>query len=119
MRSERSPDSLRPRPNLHADLYQRQPAEVEVGCFTVAPARLRCMDSGGTSESGLGNYVSLAELAAELKVSVQTIYDLRSKGRGPHGFRVGTQLRFRKSEIDAWVERMEQADEQRHAGGAA
>ncbi|MBG0717674.1 helix-turn-helix domain-containing protein [Microbacterium sp. 2C] len=61
----------------------------------------------------------LAELAAELKVSVQTIYDLRSKGRGPHGFRVGTQLRFRKSEIDAWVERMEQADEQRHAGGAA
>lgn len=61
----------------------------------------------------------LAELTAELKVSVQTIYDLRSKGRGPHGFRVGTQLRFRKSEIDAWVERMEQADEQRHAGGAA
>lgn len=48
--------------------------------------------------------------AAELKVSVQTIYDLRSKGRGPHGFRVGTQLRFRKTEIDAWVERREQAD---------
>jgi hypothetical protein len=33
VRSERSPDSLRPRPDLHADLYQRQPAEVEVGCF--------------------------------------------------------------------------------------
>ena len=89
------------------------------GSYAVTPAHLRCMDSGGISESGLGNYVSLAELAAELKVSVQTIYDLRSKGRGPHGFRVGTQLRFRKSEIDAWVERMEQADEQRHAGGAA
>ena len=24
---------LRPRTNLQADLYQRQPAEVEVGCF--------------------------------------------------------------------------------------
>jgi excisionase family DNA binding protein len=61
------------------------------------------MDSVGTSESGQATYVSLAELAAELKVSSQTIYDLRSKGRGPRGFRIGTQLRFRKSEIDAWV----------------
>lgn len=50
---------------------------------------------------------------------MQTIYDLRSKGRGPRGFRVGTQLRFRESEIDAWVQRMELADEQRHAGGAS
>jgi excisionase family DNA binding protein len=57
--------------------------------------------------------------AFELKVSVQTIYDLRSKGRGPRGFRVGTQLRFRESEIDAWVQRMELADEKRHAGGAS
>ena len=65
------------------------------------------MDSAGTSDAGHGNYVSLAELAAQLKVSVQTIYDLRSKGRGPRGFRVGTQLRFRESEIDAWVQRME------------
>lgn len=77
------------------------------------------MDSADTSESGHGNYVSLAELAAQLKVSVQTIYDLRSKGRGPRGFRVGTQLRFRESEIDAWVERMEMAGEQRHNGGAS
>lgn len=89
------------------------------GRFAVTPAHLRCMDSGGTSDAGHGNYVSLAELAAQLKVSVQTIYDLRSKGRGPRGFRVGTQLRFRESEIDAWVERMEQADEQRDTGGAA
>ena len=36
MRCERPPDSLRPCPNLHADLYQRQPAEVEVGCFVDA-----------------------------------------------------------------------------------
>jgi len=52
-------------------------------------------------------------------VTRRTVYDLRSKGRGPHGFRVGTQLRFRESEIDAWVERMELADEQRHNGGAS
>lgn len=74
------------------------------------------MDGVGTSESGHGDYVSLAELAAQLEVSVQTIYDLRSKGRGPRGFRVGTQLRFRNSEIDAWVQRITLADVQRYAG---
>lgn len=89
------------------------------GRYAATPAHLGCMDGVSTSDAGHGNYVSLAELAAQLKVSVQTIYDLRSKGRGPRGFRVGTQLRFRTSEIDAWVERMELADEQRHAGGGA
>lgn len=89
------------------------------GRYAAAPAHLGYMDSASTSDAGHGNYVSLAELAAQLRVSVQTIYDLRSKGRGPRGFRVGTQLRFRESEIDAWVQRMEQADEQRHAGGAS
>ena len=82
-------------------------------------AHVRYVDGVGTSEAGHGNYVSLAELAAQLKVSAQTIYDLRSKGRGPRGFRVGTQLRFRESEIDDWVRRMEWADEQRHNGGAS
>lgn len=33
VRCESPPASLRPRPNLHTDLYQRQPAKVEVGCF--------------------------------------------------------------------------------------
>lgn len=85
--------------------------------YPALPAHLRCMDGVGTSDWEHGNYVSLAELAAQLKVSAQTIYDLRSKGRGPRGFRVGTQLRFRESEIDAWVQRIEVADEQRHKGG--
>jgi predicted DNA-binding transcriptional regulator AlpA len=61
--------------------------------------------------------VSLAELAAQLKDFVQTVYDLRRKGRGPCGFHVGRRLRNRSSEIDAWVHRMELADEQRHNGG--
>ena len=49
-----------------------------------------------------------------LRGEVVTIYDLRSQGRGPRGFRVGRELRFRASEIDAWLVRMEQADAARH-----
>jgi len=61
--------------------------------------------------------LSLSELCAHLHVPAQTIYDLRSQGRGPRGFRVGRQLRFRVSEVEAWLERMEQADERRHDSG--
>lgn len=61
--------------------------------------------------------LSLSELCAHLHVNAQTIYDLRSQGRGPRGFRVGRELRFRISEIDAWLDRMERDDDQRHSIG--
>jgi excisionase family DNA binding protein len=62
--------------------------------------------------------LSLSDLCAQLQVSAQTIYDLRSQGRGPRGFRVGRELRFRVSEIDAWLTRLEAEDDQRHRLGA-
>ncbi len=58
--------------------------------------------------------LSLSELCAQLQVSAQTIYDLRSHGRGPRGFRVGRELRFRVSEVDAWLSRLESDDDRRH-----
>jgi excisionase family DNA binding protein len=61
--------------------------------------------------------LSLSELCAQLQVSAQTIYDLRSQGRGPRGFSVGRELRFRISEIEAWLDRMEHDDDQRHSIG--
>jgi predicted DNA-binding transcriptional regulator AlpA len=63
--------------------------------------------------------LSLKELAAELQASCQTLYDLRSQGRGPTGFRIGRCLRFRRSEIEAWLERLEREDAERHSGGDA
>lgn len=67
-----------------------------------------------TNTDTFDSVLSLSELAACLGVSVQTIYDLRSQGRGPRGFRVGRELRFRVSEIDAWLARLEEADAARH-----
>ncbi|MFC7725528.1 helix-turn-helix transcriptional regulator [Nocardioides sp. GCM10028917] len=71
-----------------------------------------------TTTETLDTVLSLSELAARLGVTVQTIYDLRSQGRGPRGFRVGRELRFRVSEIDAWLARMEAADAARHPQAA-
>src|SRR4051794_23136692 len=79
--------------------------------YAAGLAHLCCME---TSTQHLDPVVRLSELAAQLGVSVQTLYDLRSQGRGPRGFRVGRELRFRVSEVDAWLAQMEADDAERH-----
>jgi excisionase family DNA binding protein len=72
------------------------------------------MDTTITAHDAIEQVLTLSQLAAHLSVGVQTLYDLRSKGRGPRGFRVGRELRFRRSEVDAWLARLEAADSARH-----
>jgi excisionase family DNA binding protein len=72
--------------------------------------------SQASSEHGL-EVVTMSQLASQLGVSVQTLYDLRSQGRGPRGFRVGRELRFRISEVDSWLAQMEADDAARHLQG--
>jgi excisionase family DNA binding protein len=62
--------------------------------------------------------LTLAELADYLHVPVQTLYDLRAKGRGPRGFRVGRCLHFRKSEIEAWLAGLEDEDDRQEPAGS-
>lgn len=89
-------------------------------------AHLWCMETNATpltlvrtddESTTLGPVVTLSELAAHLRVSVQTLYDLRSQGRGPWGFRVGRELRFRLAEVEEWLARLERADAERHPTG--
>ena len=72
------------------------------------------MDTTITAHDTIEPVLTLRELAAHLTLSVQTLYDLRSEGRGPRGFRVGRELRFRCSEVDSWLARLEAADGERH-----
>jgi excisionase family DNA binding protein len=82
----------------------------------VSPAHLSGMDNTTSYPTEFESILTLSELAARLGVTAQTIYDLRSQGRGPRGFRLGRQLKFRASEVDAWLRRLEEAD-MRPAGG--
>lgn len=55
--------------------------------------------------------LSPAQLAHELgdDFPVQTIYRWRVEGKGPRGIKVGRHLRFRRSDVEEWLE--SQADE--------
>ena len=86
---------------------------------SVGLAHLGVMDTTHSTRDALEPVFTIAELATELSVSTQALYDLRSKGRGPNGFRVGRQLRFRQSEIQSWLARLEGEDHNRHDPGAA
>jgi excisionase family DNA binding protein len=49
--------------------------------------------------------LTTAELAEYLGVPVRTIYAWRSTGEGPRRIRVGKHLRFRQSDVAAFLER--------------
>jgi excisionase family DNA binding protein len=57
---------------------------------------------------------TMSQLASQLGLSVQTLHDLHSQGRGPRGFRVGRELRFRVSEVDSWLAGIDADDPERH-----
>jgi excisionase family DNA binding protein len=50
-----------------------------------------------------GDVMTLQEVAEYLKVGAKTIYSLVQRGRIP-GFKVGGQWRFRRKDIEQWVE---------------
>lgn len=62
-------------------------------------------------------FLTLREVAAMLGVSEPTVYGWRYKGEGPPGYRLnGGRVRFRESDVAAWVE--EQRDQPRQPIGA-
>lgn len=48
--------------------------------------------------------LSPTELAEYLGVPVKTVYNWRSAGEGPRGIRIGRHVRFRQSDVHAWLE---------------
>lgn len=48
--------------------------------------------------------LSVAEVASYLGVPVKTLYQWRHKGVGPRAMRVGRHLRYRRSELERWLD---------------
>ena len=78
-------------------------------------AHLEIMDTQRLSGLGLEPVLTTSELAEYLGVHVQAIYDLRADGRGPSGFRVGREIRFRVSDVIHWLDALH--EEEPHLAG--
>lgn len=48
-------------------------------------------------------WLTVEDLAAELRVPKSTVYKWRSVKYGPRAARVGKYLRYRRDDVDAWL----------------
>lgn len=55
--------------------------------------------------------LSPRELAAYLGLPVATLYQYRYRGEGPPGYKIGRHVRYRWTDVQAWL--AEQADDRR------
>ena len=53
---------------------------------------------------GLEPLIDVQQLADYLDVPVKTLYAWRYRRQGPPAFRVGRHLRYRRSDIQRWIE---------------
>lgn len=66
---------------------------------------------GQDAEALHDRLLTAQDLASYLDVPVKTIYTWRYHNTGPRGFRIGKHLRFRRSDVEAWVaERIAEED---------
>ncbi|HEY9294161.1 MAG TPA: helix-turn-helix domain-containing protein [Microlunatus sp.] len=47
--------------------------------------------------------LSLKELSALVGVPVNTLYRWRYQGEGPKAYRLGRHVRYRRSDVEAWL----------------
>jgi excisionase family DNA binding protein len=51
-----------------------------------------------------GEFLSPQDLADYLAVPVATVYRWRHRHEGPKGLRVGRHVRYRRSDVETWLE---------------
>lgn len=59
--------------------------------------------------------LTVRELAEYLKIAEKTAYRFASEGKVP-GFKVGSAWRFRKAEIDRWINEQERSNQKSDGG---
>jgi excisionase family DNA binding protein len=53
---------------------------------------------------GASKLLTLQEVADYLSIPAATLYAWRHKGTGPRGIRVGRHIRYRESDLEAWLD---------------
>ena len=64
------------------------------------------------NESLVDELLTTVEAAAQLDVSESTLTRYRSHGTGPRYIRIGGKVRYRRSDLKAWITTIEPEDSQ-------
>jgi excisionase family DNA binding protein len=48
--------------------------------------------------------LTIDQVAEYTQLPKNTLYKMRSQGQGPRAARLGKHLRYRKSDVDAWID---------------
>ena len=57
----------------------------------------------GRIDSDTTQWLSPTEICRELQIPLQTFYQWRAKGIGPHAYRIGRHLRVSQEDFEAWL----------------
>lgn len=49
-------------------------------------------------------WLSPSEICHELQIPLQTFYQWRAKGIGPHAYKIGRHVRVSRADFEAWLE---------------
>ncbi|WP_368665584.1 helix-turn-helix domain-containing protein [Arthrobacter sp. GMC3] len=55
------------------------------------------------TNSTVTQLLSPSEICHELQIPLQTFYQWRAKGIGPHAYRIGRHLRVSRTDFQAWL----------------
>lgn len=55
-------------------------------------------------------WLTADDLATELQIPKQTIYRWRVEGKGPRAHKIGGHLRFRREDVEKWLETQREAE---------
>ena len=60
--------------------------------------------------------MTIEEVGAYLQVPIKTLYDWHHKGCGPRGMRVGRYVRYRRDDVDTWLDSCRDPEPALHFG---
>lgn len=55
------------------------------------------------TDSATTEWMSPTEICNELEIPLQTFYQWRAKGIGPHAYRIGRHLRISRADFEDWL----------------
>jgi excisionase family DNA binding protein len=73
-------------------------------CLRVGRTGTHMTQTMSTNQT-LPRVMTTQQVADYLQIPVATIYAWRTTNNGPHAYKVGKHLRFRLSDVDAWLDR--------------